>query len=240
MTKYPEAAGSVPTLEYAALMGQEDFSGRTTKSKQRPISIKNQKDQMVETVSRRDKMFPAMDETAREMFILRGGTVDLNLYTVGMKYPEANEENISDFKDEQDHIHNIQKYIWINNFEKVEKYLDLDPQEDNGLHSLKLSENADIKGVRELLSLIPLLPDQASLQEFYENTGLNIRIEWYEGCKLTMEDRNGHYPRRSLNVWNPDFEQLAQEADLHPEWFEPQEEADLIIRYVEVSRQIEP
>ena len=48
MTKCPEAAGSVPTLEHAALMGQEDFSGRTAKCKQSPRSIKKQKKQMAE------------------------------------------------------------------------------------------------------------------------------------------------------------------------------------------------
>ena len=139
-----------------------------------------------------------------------------------------------------EHRHNARKCIWINNLEKVEEYLGVDPQEDDGLHSLKLSENGDVRGVKALLALIPLLPDQDSLQAFYEKTGLRIRVERYEGCDCKLLDRNGSYPREFLNVWSPDFQRLAREADQHPEWFEPQEGADLLIRYVGRKREIDP
>lgn len=143
-------------------------------------------------------------------------------------------------KRQEEHRHNPRKRIWINSLEKVEEYLGVDPQEDEGLHSLRLSENGDVRGVKDLLALIPLLPDQDSLQVFYEKTGLNIRVERYEGCDFKLLDRNGSYPREFLNVWSPDFQQYAQETDQHPEWFEPQEGADLLIRYVERTREIDP
>lgn len=72
--------------------------------------------------------------------------------------------------------------------------------------------------------------DQAALQAFYEKTGLNIRVDRYDNCDFTMLDRNGRYPRKFLNIWSPDFHLYAQEVDQHPEWFEPQEDADIIIR----------
>ena len=124
------------------------------------------------------------------------------------------------------------KRILINNFEKMEAYLNLEPQKDEGLHCFELRENDNVKGVRGLLTLIPQAVEQTSLQAFYEMTGLNIRVERYRGCDFTMLDRNGAYPREFLNIRNPDFPLFAREADQHPEWFEPQEEADIIIRYI--------
>lgn len=124
------------------------------------------------------------------------------------------------------------KKILINKFKNVEVYLELDPEEDDGLHSLELMENRNVKGVNELLALIPEAEDETSLQAFYEKTGLNIRVERYESCNFTMLDRNGRYPREFLNVKNPDFSRYVEEADQHPEWFEPQKEADIIIRYI--------
>lgn len=125
------------------------------------------------------------------------------------------------------------KKILINHFKRVEVYLDLDPEEDDGLHSLELMENRNVKGVNELLALIPEAEDETSLQAFYEKTGLKIRVERYRGCDFTMLDREGAYPREFLNVRSSDFHRYAQEAGEHPEWFEPQEEADIIIRYIE-------
>lgn len=130
-----------------------------------------------------------------------------------------------------DHSRFAIKRILINNFEKVEAYLNLDPVEDKGLHSLELRENRGVKGVNELLALISEGLDQAALQAFYEKTGLNIRLERYDNCDFKMFDRNGSYPRKFLNIWSPDFHLYAQEAGQHPEWFEPQEGADIIIRY---------
>lgn len=128
----------------------------------------------------------------------------------------------------------ISKRILINNFEKVEAYLELYPEEDGGLHGIELRKNRDVRGVNELLALIPGVENEASLQAFYEETGLNIRVEDYDNCAFTMLDRNGSYPRKFLNIWSPDFHLYAQEAGQHPEWFEPQEEADIVIRHIRV------
>ena len=125
------------------------------------------------------------------------------------------------------------KKILINKFKNVEVYLNLDPEEDDGLHSLELMENRNVKGVNELLALIPETEDATSLQAFYEKAGLKIRVERYRGCDFTLLDREGAYPREFLNIKSPGFPRYAQEAGEHPEWFEPQEEADIIIRYVE-------
>ena len=124
------------------------------------------------------------------------------------------------------------KRILINDLEKLEAYLDLDPQQDEGLHSFELKENRNVKGVNELLALIPQAIEQTTLQAFYETTGLNIRAERYDNYDFKMLDRNGRYPREFLNIWSPDFHRYAQEAGEHPEWFEPQERADIIIRYI--------
>ena len=48
------------------------------------------------------------------------------------------------------------KSILINNLSGLEAYLDLNPYYDEKwLHSLELRDNADVKGVKELLDKIP-------------------------------------------------------------------------------------
>ena len=126
----------------------------------------------------------------------------------------------------------ITKSIFINNLSKLEEYLGLNPCYDSPwLHSLELRQNTDIKGVRALLEKIPAALDQVSMQRFYEDTGLHILVERYDSSySMTCEDRKGRYPREFMNVFNPDdtWEQISE----HPEWLEPQDQPDLIIRYV--------
>lgn len=129
---------------------------------------------------------------------------------------------------------NITKSILINNLSKLEEYLELDPYYDRTwLHSLELRGNTDVKGVQELLDKIPAALDQGSLQKFYEETGLHIIVEHYDHkYEFTQEDRKGKYPREFLNFSSPDKEAVFGKLDEHPEWLEPQDQADLIIRYV--------
>ncbi len=128
----------------------------------------------------------------------------------------------------------ITKSILINNLAKLEEYLHLNPYYDGQwLHSLELRENEDVKGVKELLDKIPVALDQASMQRFYEETGLHIIMERYDSeYNLTLEDRKGRYPREFLNVFNPDRDETWEKIPEHPEWLEPQDQADLIVRYV--------
>lgn len=128
----------------------------------------------------------------------------------------------------------ITKSILINNLSALEEYLGLNPYYDERwLHSLELRENTDVKGVKELLDKIPAAIDQTSLQQFYEETGLHIIVERYDHeYSLKYEDRKGKYPREFLNFFSPDKEAIFEDVDKHPEWLEPQDQADLIIRYV--------
>lgn len=128
----------------------------------------------------------------------------------------------------------ITKSILINNLSALEEYLGLNPYYDERwLHSLELRENKDVKGVKELLDKIPAALDQASMQRFYEDTGLHIIVERFDSSySMTCEDRKGRYPREFLNVFSPDRDETMGKVGEHPEWLEPQDQADLIIRYV--------
>lgn len=128
----------------------------------------------------------------------------------------------------------ITKSILINDLSALEEYLELNPYEDERwLHSLELRENADVKGVKALLDKIPAALDQATLQQFYEETGLHIIVERYDAAyNLTYEDRKGKYPREFLNIFSPNKEDIFGKIDEHPEWLEPQDRAALIVRYV--------
>lgn len=128
----------------------------------------------------------------------------------------------------------ITKSILINNLARLEEYLGLNPYYDSKwLHSLELRENEEVKGVKELLAQIPAALDQTSMQRFYEDTGLHILVERFDSSySSTCEDRKGRYPREFLNVFNPDRDETWGKIPEHPEWLEPQDQADLIIRYV--------
>lgn len=128
----------------------------------------------------------------------------------------------------------ITKSILISNLAKLEEYLHLNPYYDyKWLHSLELGENEDVKGVKELLDKIPTALDQTSMQRFYEDTGLHIIVERFDASySMTCEDRKGRYPREFLNVFSPDRDETLGKIQDHPEWLEPQDQADLIIRYV--------
>lgn len=128
----------------------------------------------------------------------------------------------------------ITKSILINNLSALEEYLGLNPYYDERwLHSLELRENKDVKGVKELLDKIPAALDQASMQRFYEETGLHIIAERFDSSySMTCEDRKGRYPREFLNVFSPDWDETRKKIPEHPEWLEPQDQADLIVRYV--------
>lgn len=128
----------------------------------------------------------------------------------------------------------ITKSILINNLAKLEEYLHLNPYYDHKwIHSLELRENEDVKGVKELLDKIPAALDQASMQRFYEETGLHIIVERFDSSySMTCEDRKGRYPREFLNVFSPDRDETMGKISEHPEWLEPQDQADLIVRYV--------
>ena len=49
---------------------------------------------------------------------------------------------------------------------------------------------------------------------------------------LTLEDRKGRCPREFLNVFSPDRDETMGKAGEHLEWLKPQDQADLIVRYV--------
>lgn len=121
------------------------------------------------------------------------------------------------------------RQILINNFTKVEEYLEIESPWVETLQYLDLSKNQGIKGVTELLEKIPTGYRRDVLQKFYEATGLKIRVEIHKDYELTQYDKNGRYPCEDAAIWNSDF--LA-EVDSHPELLAPQEESDLIVRIV--------
>lgn len=123
-----------------------------------------------------------------------------------------------------------EKKIIINNFQNVEGYLDLEVYDGEHLKYIELEKNCEIEKVAELVKKIPdgFCPER--IQQFYEETNLKICVEVYQdNYELTMYDRNGRYPREDAAIWNEDF--VANIAE-HPEWLEPQEEADILIRYI--------
>ena len=122
------------------------------------------------------------------------------------------------------------KEILINNFKNVEAYLYLDVYDDFKLESLDLRDNVYLREVKELLSLIPDGYSPNAIKEFYEKTGLKIQVEVYEAnYDLVVFDKDGRYPREDAGIWNLDFIEHLNE---HPEWLKPQDEADILIRYV--------
>lgn len=123
-----------------------------------------------------------------------------------------------------------QKNILINHFQAVEDYLKLDVRNGKHLRFIELMKNRYIPEVKNLLEIIPESFHPTELQKFYERTGLKILVEIYNSeYEVTMYDRKGKYPREDAVIWNKDFrEQVAE----HPEWLEPQEEADLLIRWI--------
>ena len=127
-------------------------------------------------------------------------------------------------------IKNPTKEILINNLRKVEEYLEVDVYDGLKLQSLNLCNNIAVRGVRELLSIIPDGYYPEALKAFYEKTGLKIQAEVYEdNYELVIFDKEGRYPREDAAIWNEDF--IKQVAE-HPEWLAPQEDADILVRYI--------
>lgn len=125
--------------------------------------------------------------------------------------------------------------ILIRNVEKLEDYLGLDVYGKQRLKYLDLQGNRRIKGVKELLEQIPGGFDVDRIRAFDEQTGLRLRVTHFnDQYEVRYFDRSGVYPRPFLNVYNPIFQTLgAERIAAHPEWFEPQEECDLELRYVD-------
>ena len=128
-----------------------------------------------------------------------------------------------------------EKQIIIRNAEAIEGYLKLDIRGRQRLKYLDLQGNKRIKGVRELLELIPGGFDLERIREFYEKTGLRLRVTHYnDQYEVQYFDRKGIYPSPLLNINNPIFLAMsAEEICAHEEWFEPQEECDLELRYID-------
>lgn len=121
------------------------------------------------------------------------------------------------------------KKILINNFEKLEEYLDREYTSREEIRFIELRRNFYHPGVQKLYMMIPEGFNPDRLQEFYEKTGLNIRVEVsHPNYEMVLYDRKGRYPREDAAPWNPDF--MWHYKD-HPEWLEPEDEADLLIRY---------
>lgn len=127
-------------------------------------------------------------------------------------------------------IRTPEKQILINNFMHVEEYLDLSIHDDIKLEKISLADNLEVPGVEELLSLIPDGYNPQLMKEFYETTGLKLLVEVNKGnCEVVLFDKDGRYPREDAAVWNKDFMAGVSE---HHEWLEPQEEPDILIRYI--------
>lgn len=83
--------------------------------------------------------------------------------------------------------------IYIKNFDKINEYLKnskVNSSKNNNINNF--IENEEIK---ELKKIIPLELDSNKLEEFYQNTGLNIRHDLTDKF-ATMQcfDRFGSYP----------------------------------------------
>lgn len=128
-----------------------------------------------------------------------------------------------------------EKQIIIRNLEAVEDYLKLDVHGRQRLKYLDLQANRRINGVRELLELIPGGFDLDRIREFYDKTGLRLRVTHYnDRYEVRYFDRNGVYPRPFLNIYGPVMQTIPPERVAeHGEWFEPQEECDLELRYID-------
>ena len=119
--------------------------------------------------------------------------------------------------------------IFINNMEKLEEYLGAGVRGAKRLIFLELERNVHVPGVDALVEQIPAGFDRDRMEEFYQETGLNIRVEVLKDWDLTMYDRKGRYPREDAVIWNHYFMENVGE---HPEWLEPQDEADILVRYI--------
>ena len=124
------------------------------------------------------------------------------------------------------------KTIRINHVEAVENYL-----EDEGLVYIDLERNAGlVKGVNRLINMLPKSFEPKDIKKFYKKTGLKVQVHVMKDCDLTIYDRKGKYPRDDAYIWNENF---TKNVSKHPEWLEPQEEADIFIIYktnpVEIS-----
>lgn len=128
-----------------------------------------------------------------------------------------------------------EKQIIIRNAEAIEDYLGLDIRGRQRLKYLDLQDSKRVKGVRELLELIPGGFDIDRIWEFYEKTGLRLRVTHYnDQYEVKYIDRNGTYPRPFLNIYGPICAAIPPERiAAHSEWFEPQEECDLELRYID-------
>lgn len=116
------------------------------------------------------------------------------------------------------------KTIRINHVEAVENYL-------NGeeLTYIDLKRNMGIvKGVDRLINELPKSFEPKDIKKFYKKTGLKVQVHVIKNCDLSIYDRKGKYPRDDAYIWNDDF---INNLDKHPEWLEPQEEADIFIIY---------
>ena len=128
-----------------------------------------------------------------------------------------------------------EKRIIIRNLEKLEDYLGLDVRGRERLKYLDLQRNKRVKGVQELLALIPGGFDLDRIRAFDEQTGLRLRVTHYnDQYEVRYFDRNGVYPRPFLNIYGPIMQAIPPERiAAHSEWFEPQEECDLELRYID-------
>lgn len=124
----------------------------------------------------------------------------------------------------------LMKRIMINHLEQIENYLEL--REGEELRFVDLAFNDNVKGVNRLLRMIPDGYEPKKLKKFYKATGLKIQVQVKKDCEVVFYDRKGRYPREDAAIWNKDF---MKGVGKHPEWLEPQEEADIIIRYTFVD-----
>ena len=117
-----------------------------------------------------------------------------------------------------------QKTIRINHVEAVENYLG-----EEGLVYIDLERNAGIvKGGKRLANMLPKSFEPKDIEMFYKRTGLKVQIHVMKDYDWAIYDRKGKYPRDDAYVWNENF---MKNFDKHPEWLEPQEEADIFIIY---------
>ncbi|MGN0436884.1 MAG: hypothetical protein ACI4F4_00045 [Lachnospiraceae bacterium] len=115
------------------------------------------------------------------------------------------------------------KEIRINHVEAVENYL------EDKLMYIDLERNTGVaRGVSRLISNLPKSFEPKDIKKFYKKTGLKVQIQVIKDCDMTIYDRKGKYPRDDAYIWNENF---TKNVDKHPEWLEPQEEADIIIIY---------
>ena len=116
----------------------------------------------------------------------------------------------------------VKKTIRINHVEAIEEYL------GEELHYVNLERNRGIKGVEKLINQLPKNFDVKDIKKFYKKTGLKVQVRVEMNYDLTFYDRKGKYPRDYACLWNEEF---MNNLNKHPEWLEPQEEADIFINY---------